>query len=64
MAGRGAGQEEIKLLVRAAIAESIVLAGGVAGYLATGRMVWIFGAVILGIGITGPVVIRLIKARK
>ncbi|MEL6568052.1 MAG: hypothetical protein AAFQ22_06500 [Pseudomonadota bacterium] len=61
---RGLGPEEQRLLIQAALAEAVVLFGGVAGYLATGRMAWIIGAVMLGIGITGPVMIRLLKARK
>ncbi|MEM9740360.1 MAG: hypothetical protein AAF829_10850 [Pseudomonadota bacterium] len=56
--------DQQRLLVQAAIAESVVLTGGVAGYLATGRIAWIIGAVMLGIGMTGPVIIRLIKARR
>lgn len=64
MERRSLGRAEQRLLVQAALAEAVVLMGGVGGYLATGRMAWIIGAVMLGIGITGPVIIRLIKARK
>ncbi len=64
MERRSLGRAEQRLLVQAALAEAVVLMGGVAGYLATGRMAWLIGAIMLGIGITGPVIIRLIKARR
>lgn len=64
MERRRLGKVEQRLLVQAAILEALVLMGGIGGYLATGRMAWIFGAVMLAIGITGPVLIRLLKARK
>ena len=64
MARRSLGRAEQRLLIQAALAEGVVLMGGVAGYLATGRMAWIIGAIMLGVGITGPVAIRLIKARR
>jgi hypothetical protein len=64
MARRSLGRAEQQLLIQAALAEAVVLMGGVAMYLATGRMAWIIGAIMLGVGITGPVAIRLIKARK
>lgn len=64
MERRSLGRAEQRVLVQAALAEAVVLMGGVALYLATGRMAWIIGAIMLGIGITGPVIIRLIKARR
>jgi len=64
MGRQSLGRAEQRLLIQAALAEAVVLMGGVAMYLATGRMAWIIGAVMLGIGITGPVIIRLIKARR
>lgn len=48
----------------AMIAEGVCLLGGVAGYLFTDKMIWLFIGVIAGLGFSIPAIIQLMTASR
>ncbi|MBI1338688.1 hypothetical protein GC169_00550 [bacterium] len=64
MKNLGLTAKEVRALVVAGLLETVCIAGGVAGYLATDRMIWIAIGVLAGVGVSLPAVITLVKARK
>ncbi|MEM6627442.1 MAG: hypothetical protein AAF719_12120 [Pseudomonadota bacterium] len=55
---------QLKPLIIAGALEMICIIAGVAAWLATDRLIWIFIGVLAGLGFSLPAVITLIRERK
>lgn len=57
------GETPTQQLMIALIIEALIIGAGLLGWAVTGNLIWLIGGVILGIGFSGPAIIKFVRAR-
>lgn len=57
------GETPTQQLMIALIIEALIIGAGILGWAVTGNLIWLIGGVILGIGFSGPAIIKFVRAR-
>ena len=58
------GETPTQQLVIALVIEVLIIGAGILGWAVSGNIVWLIGGIILGIGFSGPAIIKFIRAKE
>ncbi len=58
------GETPTQQLVIALVIEALIIGAGILGWVVSGNIVWLIGGIILGIGFSGPAIIKFIRAKE
>jgi uncharacterized membrane protein (UPF0136 family) len=58
------GESPVQQFVIALVIEVLIIGAGVIGWFVSGNIIWLIGGIILGIGFSGPAIIKFIRAKE
>ena len=56
--------DAMRALIQAILIETVCIGGGIAAFLMTDNLVWLFAGILLGAGFTLPALITFLRARR